>query len=107
MLTLSTTPVRSLVSISIQRSKPTLPQLVCIPQGVSVVTQHATHQQMAGQLVTPQRIRPLVQPPSGARQPAGPAIYWMSRDQRVHDNWALLLAAEHAHKKDVPVAVAL
>jgi deoxyribodipyrimidine photo-lyase len=26
----------------------------------------------------------------------GPIIYWMSRDQRVYDNWALLYAAEQA-----------
>ncbi len=26
----------------------------------------------------------------------GPVIYWMSRDQRVHDNWALLYAQERA-----------
>lgn len=26
----------------------------------------------------------------------GPVIYWMSRDQRVNDNWALLFAAEEA-----------
>jgi deoxyribodipyrimidine photo-lyase len=26
----------------------------------------------------------------------GPVVYWMSRDQRVRDNWALLFAQEHA-----------
>lgn len=29
----------------------------------------------------------------------GPVIYWMSRDQRVRDNWALLCAQEHAVKR--------
>ena len=28
----------------------------------------------------------------------GPVVYWMSRDQRVHDNWALLYAQEEAQK---------
>jgi deoxyribodipyrimidine photo-lyase len=30
----------------------------------------------------------------------GPIIYWMSQDQRVHDNWALLYAQEIAIKKN-------
>jgi deoxyribodipyrimidine photo-lyase len=29
----------------------------------------------------------------------GPVIYWMSRDQRVHDNWALLFAQQVALEK--------
>ena len=29
----------------------------------------------------------------------GPIIYWMSRDQRVHDNWALLLAQKFAKER--------
>lgn len=29
----------------------------------------------------------------------GPIIYWMSRDQRVHDNWALIFAQNLAFKK--------
>lgn len=35
----------------------------------------------------------------------GPVIYWMSRDQRVHDNWALLYAINQAQELHVPVAV--
>ncbi len=35
----------------------------------------------------------------------GPVIYWMSRDQRADDNWALLFAQELALKKEVPLAV--
>jgi deoxyribodipyrimidine photo-lyase len=30
------------------------------------------------------------------RHGAGPVVYWMSRDQRVHDNWALLCAQQEA-----------
>lgn len=35
----------------------------------------------------------------------GPVIYWMSRDQRFFDNWALLHAQEEAKKRDAPLAV--
>ncbi len=35
----------------------------------------------------------------------GPIIYWMSRDQRVHDNWALLFAQQLAIEKKKPLAV--
>ena len=35
----------------------------------------------------------------------GPVIYWMSRDQRVHDNWALLFAQQLAIEKKLPLAV--
>ncbi|MGQ9818001.1 MAG: deoxyribodipyrimidine photo-lyase, partial [bacterium] len=35
----------------------------------------------------------------------GPVIYWMSRDQRVHDNWALLFAQMKALEKKSPLAV--
>ena len=36
---------------------------------------------------------------------AGPVIYWMSRDQRVRDNWALLFAQELALQGKAPLAV--
>lgn len=35
----------------------------------------------------------------------GPVIYWMSRDQRVSDNWALIYAREQAEVRKVPMAV--
>ena len=35
----------------------------------------------------------------------GPVFYWMSREQRVEDNWALLYAVELAKKRNAPVAV--
>lgn len=35
----------------------------------------------------------------------GPVVYWMSRDQRVRDNWALLYAIELANMRKVPVHV--
>jgi len=36
---------------------------------------------------------------------SGPVIYWMSRDQRVHDNWALLYSQELAKENNLPLAV--
>jgi deoxyribodipyrimidine photo-lyase len=36
---------------------------------------------------------------------SGPVIYWMSRDMRVNDNWALLFAQERALEQKVPLAV--
>ncbi len=38
-------------------------------------------------------------------EPNGPIIYWMSRDQRAHDNWALVLAQEYSKKYNLPLAV--
>ena len=36
---------------------------------------------------------------------SGPVVYWMSRDQRVADNWALLHAQEEALARQTPLAV--
>nr|XP_027079929.1 deoxyribodipyrimidine photo-lyase-like isoform X1 [Coffea arabica] len=36
----------------------------------------------------------------------GPVVYWMFRDQRLRDNWALIHAVDQANKADVPVAIA-
>ncbi|MEW5924677.1 MAG: deoxyribodipyrimidine photo-lyase [Candidatus Zixiibacteriota bacterium] len=38
-------------------------------------------------------------------QSDGPVLYWMSRDQRVHDNWALLYAQKQALERNLPLAV--
>lgn len=35
----------------------------------------------------------------------GPVLYWMQRDQRVDDNWALLYASEQARLRSVPLLV--
>ena len=35
----------------------------------------------------------------------GPVVYWMHREQRVRDNWALCYALEIARKTASPVAV--
>jgi len=40
----------------------------------------------------------------GAAQ-TGPVVYWMSRDQRMNDNWALLFAQELALQEKMPLAV--
>ncbi|KAK9079727.1 hypothetical protein SSX86_001400 [Deinandra increscens subsp. villosa] len=52
------------------------------------------------------RIRVLKQ---GILQPSpkpGPVVYWMFRDQRLRDNWALIHAVDQANRLNVPVAVA-
>ncbi|KAJ3682608.1 hypothetical protein LUZ60_015181 [Juncus effusus] len=57
--------------------------------------------------VHPGRIR-ILRPGSAATKPQqpGPVIYWMFRDQRVSDNWALLHAASLASSLSAPFAVA-
>ncbi|KAJ0014422.1 hypothetical protein Pint_19883 [Pistacia integerrima] len=57
--------------------------------------------------VHPGRIRVLKQgSPPALDQHAGPVVYWMFRDQRLRDNWALIHAVDQANKNNVPVAVA-
>ena len=53
--------------------------------------------------VTATRVRPLSPPAAAAA--AGPVVYWMSRDQRAQDNWALLYAQQIAAERGAPVAV--
>lgn len=36
----------------------------------------------------------------------GPVVYWMSRDQRAYDNWALTFARQRALERNVPLVVA-
>ncbi len=43
---------------------------------------------------------------NGKKVVRGPVLYWMSRDQRVSDNWALLYALELAKNLDTSVIVA-
>uniref|UniRef100_A0A7S3DDL9 Deoxyribodipyrimidine photo-lyase n=1 Tax=Palpitomonas bilix TaxID=652834 RepID=A0A7S3DDL9_9EUKA len=42
----------------------------------------------------------------GKRPAPGPVVYWMSRDQRVEDNWALIYAQQRALEFGAPLAVA-
>lgn len=42
-----------------------------------------------------------------AEYSGGPVLYWMDRDQRVSDNWALWLARERAQSGRAPLAVAV
>jgi len=42
---------------------------------------------------------------SGDLSHSQPVLYWMSRDQRVRDNWALIHAQEIALKNNAPLAV--
>ncbi|KAH9328232.1 hypothetical protein KI387_000340, partial [Taxus chinensis] len=52
--------------------------------------------------VQPGRIRVLR---AGVDGKSGPVVYWMSRDQRSRDNWALTHAIEEANKMGASVAV--
>ncbi len=47
------------------------------------------------------RVRRLAEGPPGA----GPVLYWMQRDQRAHDNWALLHAQQLALARNRPLVV--
>ncbi len=49
----------------------------------------------------PERFRLLKEGPTGK----GPVIYWMSRDQRTRDNWALLYAQDLAVRAKAPLIV--
>jgi deoxyribodipyrimidine photo-lyase len=51
--------------------------------------------------VNPKRVRILCK----KEHKKGPIIYWMSRDQRTRDNWAILFSQELALKFNVPLAV--
>jgi len=52
--------------------------------------------------IHPQRVRQLGQKTTKKN---GPVIYWMSRDQRVHDNWALTHAQYLAYTQRKPMVV--
>jgi deoxyribodipyrimidine photo-lyase len=52
--------------------------------------------------VHPDRIHPLNDIPHSTR---GPVVYWMSRDQRAEDNWALLFAQDTALERGEGVVV--
>jgi deoxyribodipyrimidine photo-lyase len=52
-------------------------------------------------IVDPRRVR-LLQDGSNKK---GVIVYWMSRDQRAEDNWALLYALQTANKRQLPLLV--
>ncbi|PKU59588.1 deoxyribodipyrimidine photo-lyase [Dendrobium catenatum] len=60
--------------------------------------------------VHPGRVRLLnpikTPPPPSPGSPAGPVVYWMFRDQRSRDNWALIHAIHLANHSSAPIAVA-
>jgi deoxyribodipyrimidine photo-lyase len=55
----------------------------------------------AGMVVNQKRVRTVKE----GKAENGPIVYWMSRDQRVRDNWALLRAQEEAVRRKTPMAV--
>ncbi|NTW69753.1 MAG: deoxyribodipyrimidine photo-lyase [Chlorobiaceae bacterium] len=52
-------------------------------------------------MIDPRRITPL----NNCRDENGPVLYWMSRDQRVRHNWALLFARKKAEQLRQPLMV--
>ncbi|CAN6466569.1 unnamed protein product [Victoria cruziana] len=61
-----------------------------------------------GATVQPGRVRVLKEETNGAddnRNSNGPVIYWMFRDQRSRDNWALIYAIGQANRRKTSVAV--
>ncbi|MGI6750486.1 MAG: hypothetical protein ACOX6A_08290 [Atribacter sp.] len=53
--------------------------------------------------MNPKRVRVL----QNGLDRTGPVVYWMSRDQRVEDNWALIYGLEYADRKKVPFGVSI
>jgi hypothetical protein len=56
-------------------------------------------------IVQPGRIR-VIKEGSRGQVGGGPVVYWMFRDQRLKDNWALIHAVDQANRSNVPIAVA-
>ena len=52
-------------------------------------------------MINPKRVRTL----KDVKTAGGPVVYWMSRDQRAKDNWALLFAQQIAMAHKSPLAV--
>lgn len=51
--------------------------------------------------MNPRRARLL----KAGRETGGSVVYWMSRDQRIRDNWALIFAMQTARERKVPLLV--
>lgn len=61
---------------------------------------------MSSGAVQPGRVRALKEGSRPSDGEVGPVVYWMFRDQRLRDNWALIHAIDQANEANVPVAVA-
>ncbi|KAF8037779.1 hypothetical protein BT93_B0581 [Corymbia citriodora subsp. variegata] len=61
---------------------------------------------MASTSVQPGRFRVLKEGTGRSDGVVGPVVYWMFRDQRWRDNWALIHAIDQANRAKVPVVVA-
>ncbi|GFR43830.1 hypothetical protein Agub_g4951, partial [Astrephomene gubernaculifera] len=75
-------------------SEPSLDDVGPLSKKPTVTAVAAPSSAAAGTLVNPKRIRVLKAGTIGN----GPVVLWMSRDQRMNDNWALLYAIEAAQK---------
>ena len=70
--------------------------VVMSPEGVlSFNRQEGTNR------MNPQRARMI----ANGREREGPVVYWMSRDQRIRDNWALIFAQQAARMRKAPLMV--
>ena len=56
--------------------------------------------------VQPGRVRVLKEGFKPSDGNVGPVVYWMFRDQRLRDNWALIHAVDQANRANASVAVA-
>eukprot|EP00499_Haloplacidia_sp_CaronLabIsolate_P010482 CAMPEP_0196776246 /NCGR_PEP_ID=MMETSP1104-20130614/4510_1 /TAXON_ID=33652 /ORGANISM="Cafeteria sp., Strain Caron Lab Isolate" /LENGTH=520 /DNA_ID=CAMNT_0042146417 /DNA_START=35 /DNA_END=1597 /DNA_ORIENTATION=+ len=70
--------------------------------GGSSSSKGAASSSSTSHLVDRSRVRILRE---GEIRGTGPVVYWMSRDQRARDNWALLYAQERALQQSAPLAV--
>ncbi|MBN1471544.1 MAG: deoxyribodipyrimidine photo-lyase [Syntrophaceae bacterium] len=68
---------------------------------VEIQASLATRETVNGKMVHPDRVQIIKESSVGS----GPVVYWMSRDQRAEDNWALIYAWSLAAERDVPVIV--
>jgi deoxyribodipyrimidine photo-lyase len=55
--------------------------------------------------INPDRIRTLRGAQPASEKPTSPVVFWMQRDRRVHDNWALLHAQHEAMERRAPLHV--
>lgn len=103
--TFKTTTVNRFISLHFLRPLPlkSKPPFSLFPAHISTAT---IGKPMSSSIpsVQPGRIRVLKQ--AADPKPPGPVVYWMFRDQRLKDNWALIHAVHQANQWQVPVAIA-
>ena len=71
---------------------------------ININENNSTNSENIVTMVHPDRVK-LINDQPILRDGNGPIVYWMSRDQRVNDNWAMLYAIELANKEKKPLVV--